>query len=276
MNIGGKNPMGGNDFAKRFNLPYDEKKAFEKFRNRVALMLKKEIGYELEHSNDIRNAYLIVLGAKDYEYWNLIERFIEKIEDLVTLLENLEALLGTLQATNHEGWFKQAFEIIELAITVPPCIPIRMVRTEDEVIFYPKGAPLLDKLLIEDVLGGLSKYPNANIAFNNALKKYELKSEEEYRNLLDDLRVALEQILKSILQNNNQLEKQKRELSKWLEKKNINEQTRINICLLLVQNYTFLQDSEVKHNIGKFKSEEIEYIVYQTGLFLRFLIEIDK
>jgi tetratricopeptide (TPR) repeat protein len=268
--------MGGKDFAERFNLRIDEKTEFIKLRNRIAVLFRKGIVYELNHANDFLSVFTVFLGAEDYENWDFVGRFIEDTADLNDLLEHIEALFAALRVTKHDGLLKQAYDLVETAFALSRHIQRQMVKTKDEIIFYPKGAPLLDELLIEDVLNGLIKYPDANKAFNDAIRKYKENNPENNRNLLDDLRVSLEQILRNILKNKTMLEKQTPALTKWLEAKNINEQTIKNVCSLHIISYTNLQNEAVKHKIGIFTPPEIEYLIYQTGLFLRFLIELDK
>ena len=77
----------------------------------------------------------------------------------------------------------------------------------DDYLVSPKGARLLDEKVVNDVLDWLRKYPKVYDNFKSALEKYQNKVYQ--RNLIDDLRLALELLLKIILRNKKRLEKNK-------------------------------------------------------------------
>lgn len=64
----------------------------------------------------------------------------------------------------------------------------------------------INETLIEETRHWLDGYPEALQLYNGALTKYE--SQVFHRNLLDDLRLALEKLLRAIFVNDKSLEKQ--------------------------------------------------------------------
>jgi len=89
----------------------------------------------------------------------------------------------------------------------------------DDYLVSPKGARLLDEKVVNDVLDWLRKYPKVYDNFKSTFKKYQNKVYQ--RNLINDLRLALELLLKIILRNKKGLEKQKSAIGKYLEEKDV-------------------------------------------------------
>ncbi len=90
--------------------------------------------------------------------------------------------------------------------------------------------------------------------------------------MLDNLRFALEQLLKNILSNRKSLENQKTYLLPWLRKKGLHTQV-VNLYEKLLKTYQDYQNNAVKHN-EDFSLDEVEYMIYLTGNFMRLLIQL--
>lgn len=117
----------------------------------------------------------------------------------------------------------------------------------------------------------LSSHPDALKLYNSALQKY--KSGKYERNLLDDLRLSLEYLVKDILKNSKSLEKQN-DLGKYLKVKGVPPALR-NTFTTLVTYYTKYQNDHVKHN-HNVNIEDIELIKEQTESFIKHLIKLDN
>ena len=150
-------------------------------------------------------------------------------------------------------------------------LEIKAIYLNGYLEFYPKGVNSLDEKLIEDNLMWLSNYPNTHKPFKDALNFYKKRKYD--RNLLDNLRVSMEQLLKTIMKNDKPIEKQKEDLGNYLKDKKITKEIR-NLYSGLLGHFTKYQNNNVKHN-EKYNSEEIEFMIYLTGTFIRFLIQLE-
>ena len=106
--------------------------------------------------------------------------------------------------------------------------------------------------------------------FKNALEKYLNKKYE--RNLIDDLRLSLELLLKEILKKDRVSLKKKEDqklILKELKNKGYREDVRNMIRQLLIY-YESYQNEYVKHN-DKVNPLEIEFMIYLTRCFIRLL-----
>ncbi len=91
------------------------------------------------------------------------------------------------------------------------------------------------------------------------------------RNVLDDMRLSLELLLKVLLHNDKSLENQIPELGAFLKAKGIQTEIR-NMYVTLLKYYLQYQNNHVKHN-DEINPNEMEYIIDLTSLFMKFLLK---
>lgn len=105
------------------------------------------------------------------------------------------------------------------------------------------------------------------------------KDQTKYRNALDNLRLALEQLLRSVLSNRKALEKQKEILLPWLRRRGVHP-SLISMYADLLAKFADYQNEVVKHpghgkqDASTWTAEEMEFLVYLTGAFMRFVIQV--
>ncbi len=127
----------------------------------------------------------------------------------------------------------------------------------------------VNEALIEETKHWLSEHPESLRLYESALSKYEMESFQ--RNLLDDLRLSLEILLKSILDNDKSLENQQASIGVFLEKRGTSKELR-NMFLKVIDYYTKFHNSYVKHN-DSVPENELEIIMEMTSSFMKFLIK---
>jgi hypothetical protein len=153
---------------------------------------------------------------------------------------------------------------------------VRLVSRKGTAILLPMGARLLDEAAIDDNLAWLEQYPDAAKAFQEALRLYSRKDPNNFRNLLDNLRVSVEQILKAVLKNRKTLENQKDEFLRWLSAHDAHSQIGNIYHDLLFGRFAQYQNDAVKHNEDKYTTAEIEFMLYLTGTLLRFIQRVSE
>jgi len=150
--------------------------------------------------------------------------------------------------------------------------------------------PNLNSNLLKDNLIQLRDYPDSAELYQAALNK--LNENKNERNILDDLRLSLEillkkllcndkslenqindiglYVLKKLLCNDKSLENQINDIGLYVKDKGVSLEVRNMFTTLLVY-YTKYQNNYVKHN-DLVKRDEIDLIVNLTGAFISFLI----
>ena len=139
-------------------------------------------------------------------------------------------------------------------------------------IIIPKGADELDKALVFSVAVWLNKYPVAQKSFTQALQQYY--DNDPPRDIADNLRKSFEDFLKEFFGNKKNLDKNINVVGTYLKDNGINEEIR---CMFttLISHYKTLNDKTAKHHDDTNKNS-IEFLLYQTGVFMRCLIIINE
>lgn len=128
----------------------------------------------------------------------------------------------------------------------------------------------VNETLVEETKHWLEDYPESLSLYSQALDKYEHGAFQ--RNLLDDLRLSLETLLKGIFQNGKSLENQIQFVGSHI-KSNGGSSELVNMFLKLLDYYAKYNNSYVKHNDAVIE-EEIEFILEITSSFMRHLVRL--
>lgn len=283
-------------FYRRWNIPLDREKEFEKFKNRLLtaidisvgqyillrLSISKKFALQIGHRQPVRSVTGMKLvhqqlaGTKDFFGKSFVEtdvyRGIESAPDEQALIFSLQCLFWLLEESKCARLDKLVQAVRE-ATDASPLANIKVAKRGHRVTLYPGGARLLDKTIVNDTLSWLSNHPAAAKHFENALEICLKKDAARYRNLLDELRSALEKLVRSILRNRKSLENQKKVLLQWMDKHGAHVQVR-NLYSSLLSYFTQYQNDAVKHGEG-WAVSEVEYMIYLTGSFMRFLLQLN-
>jgi hypothetical protein len=128
----------------------------------------------------------------------------------------------------------------------------------------------LDQSLVDEAKHYLQSHPRAHTAFSAALTKYDHGA--FHRNLLDDLRLALEQLLRDVLKNNRSLENQIAEFGSFVKSRGGSPEFR-NMFQKLLKYYTDYQNSYVKHDDAVVE-HEVEFIFEITASFMKQVVRL--
>jgi hypothetical protein len=128
----------------------------------------------------------------------------------------------------------------------------------------------LDAALVERTQHFLGPFPDALHLFEQAIQKHANKL--FLRNLLDDLRLALELLLKGLLKRPKSLENQIPELGAFIKTRGGSSELA-NMFVKLVNYYTSYQNSYVKHD-DEVIEEEVEFIFELTASFMKHLVRL--
>lgn len=128
----------------------------------------------------------------------------------------------------------------------------------------------VSKELVEETRHWLSSFPHAAALYDDALEKYRAGVFE--RNVLDDLRLALETLLRGVLGNAKSLENQIGPLGEYVKGKGGSPEFS-NMFVKLVEYFTKYQNRYVKHNDGVIE-DEVEFIIEITSSFMKHSVKL--
>lgn len=182
------------------------------------------------------------------------------------------ALYENLRCFKAEQQFKIIFSLCEE----------KTQENRDEVVKlksklitkYPEFAVegIQESPIIVETKHWLESYEESYKLYQSALIKYGNKTFE--RNLLDDIRLSLELLLKSILNNDKSLEKQTADLGAYLKAKTTSAELR-NMMTTLLTYYSQYQNSYVKHN-DSVNEVEMDFVVEITSIVMKLLIKLES
>ncbi|NFI03468.1 hypothetical protein FC959_03460 [Clostridium botulinum] len=169
---------------------------------------------------------------------------------------------------------EQKFQIIKELCALPKLCNVDEVKNLKEKLFIRYGHLAKDKIsqteLVVKTQHWLGDYGNALKEYNLALDKFEKCIYQ--RNILDDVRLSFELLVKSLLNNEKSLENQVADLGGKLKNTKVSNELR-NMVIQVINYYTKYQNNYVKHD-DKVNENEIEYVIEQTSIIMKFLIKM--
>ena len=124
--------------------------------------------------------------------------------------------------------------------------------------------------VVDDTRHWLESFPEVQQLYTQALEKYRGGVFE--RNVLDDLRLALELLLRGVLGNDKSLDNQIPLLGGYLKNRGGSTEFR-NMFMTLVRYYSNYQNEHVKHNDAVIE-DEIEFVIEITSSFMKHLVRM--
>lgn len=247
---------------------------FIRFRTRMIEVSRQIWSDYFVKSDHAKQTFAIISGTglvpqPGFDYSGLLKS-LNAAKTVFDVAETMQFLLWTMEAELDHG-LDGLCRRLQAALEVSPGIMIRVARHGKTATLYPMGAKLLDEAVVEGNLAWLGKYPEVLKPFEEALKFYMAKDPNQYRNMLDNLRFAVEQMLRAVLNNQKSLENQKTEFLSWLKKHDAHVHIGNMYHELLFDHFAKYQNDAVKHQEDKYTSAEVEFMLYATGTFLRFM-----
>lgn len=260
-------------FAARWNIPVEEEE-FRRFTHRFAHLLANSTK-EYIASRSLEERYCFLLGEPDeYDRWGSIaSNALWGSSDLAQFVLVLQRILWIIEDYDDPPLDDLVVSLRE-AIRISQSIGIRVARRGNRVTLYPAGAKLLDEKIVNENLVWLEGHPQVAKTFEEALKIYQSGDAAKYRNLLDNLRHSVEQLLKAVLKNQKPIEKQRDLLLPWLRSQGVHQQV-VNMYCDLLDRFALYQNDAVKHN-EKWVPAEVEFMIYLTGTFMRLLLQLEN
>lgn len=149
------------DFYKRWNIDLNEEERWHSFRNRVLNSYMK-IGRTISYSSEMEDEFFELIGihnrpANTFDF-NVLENGLSK-SPTYNYLFDVNDIKGFMMGIQAVFWLKELTKVqkgdfligIQEAVSITG-VPLGIKQTESEIIFYPEGAKLLDKKLINDNL----------------------------------------------------------------------------------------------------------------------------
>lgn len=266
-----------NNFYERFNIPIDLSGAQRHFMNRIKNIIHLIID-EMHHSflplpfllEPKKTRLLVFIANRVGKKFHSVEYFERSIDHEENFLEHLH-LVEALYVYIDEDRKSELAGLTEDAVS-ESAFDLGIVWRNGR--FYRKGAPLLDKKLINESLGMLrdKKYENVIDAFEKGLDHF-IHSQNEPERLIDaitDVYEALEALAKVICGNNKDLSANRDLLIKEIDVPEFYRRTLKEYVTYACKFRHALKEGKKR----KIPSErEVETFIYLSGIYIRLALQ---
>jgi hypothetical protein len=263
------------DYREKLGIGFDDEGKYKMLSNMMQNYVDNCLGEgydEMSHLN-----YCQMVGEAYYDHYRpyqLLRQSLERCRSTAELISKFiavhniyrAALSGyhTVSKSDILNYLKDALDKLNIGYEI--------IRDQDGVFVFPKGAEELDSALVSEPLEWLKAYPNTHKTYVIALKQY---SESIYiRDVADNLRKALESFLQEYLGNTKNLETNKNEICKKLGEKGVDPGV-VGLFQPLINSYKNINDRIAKHN-DAVDDKLLEFLLYQTGVLIRMVLSVDK
>jgi len=184
------------------------------------------------------------------------------------LRENLQAFPPHLQFELIRALCEHP-QVIERNPEAARKLKIQLLTRYGHLAREPVSADVSQEL-VKATRHWLGSFPEAAALYDQALEKYRAGVFE--RNVLDDLRLALEVLLRGVLGNTKSLENQIAPLGEYVKDKGGSPEFG-NMFVKLVEYFTKYQNRYVKHNDAVIE-DEVEFIIEITSSFMKHAVRL--
>lgn len=280
------------DYRKRLGIGFSDEAKKKLFITRVNVWISNchNIPYsdkdEYKFSYEIGHVFLYQSGK--YSDFGTTSNYYDFQEDksnlrrvehyLLSHSDSIEDLLSCLVVlyNKYDGLKVYKYQIYDDIIKIlEDCdIAYEIINDEDGTFIFPKGAPELDSALINEPLQWLNEYPNSQRAFIKALKGYSNENMENASEVADLFRKALETFFQEFFNNNKSLEHMKSDYGSYMNNMKVPPEL-YNSFEKLLGLYAKFMNEYAKHH-DRVCHSWLEFIMYQTGNLIRFMITLKK
>ncbi len=265
-------------FNKRWSITSQDsyEEAFGKFKTRILNIFQ---GIDRHVTDESIAAFCQYFGIKEVWHtqtygdhsWstNIWDRLNQEgnEKEFYRLIELILSLgIQTTMGYHREETYSKRLLVRDVAEAVNLSdVNVATTISNGEVILYPEGEKELDEELVNSPLTFLNKESAEH--FVQALQFYQAK---KHVKSAESVRRALEEFLRHKLKNSKGLDANISDLQKQLKSDSRDPQVR-NI---LFQVFTYLDqffNENSKHNDGDIDDSENEFLIYQTGLLMRYV-----
>ena len=258
------------DYREKLGLGFNDAEKTQMLKNRIHQLCNflDEIHYN-QNDNDPERYFLMVSETSYKASFSDIYGSIKRentgagvISKAVALINSMKK--GSVYAIESLKFIEDSLEDLN--------IPYELLKDEDGVFIFPKGAIELDEKLVSEPLQWLLDYPRSKAAFEKALKAYAEVNEGNASDVADLCRKSLEIFFKEFFNSTKGLESLKADYGRYLKDCGVPSSLASDFQYLL-QQYSKFNNDNAKHNDST-PIVVVEYILYSTGNIMRLLLQL--
>lgn len=222
--------------------------------------------------DDVCREFFCYVGKRNtgiYYSWHEVRDIIVKEKDVSGLISYTIAFSNVAKKLDDELLGNYVLQRLK-AFLDDLKLDYEIMSDDDGCFIFPKGARELDDGNVNIPFEWLKKYPLSRKSMENALRAYsnmELPSQ-----VADLFRKSLETFAQEFFGKSASLENLKTDFGQYLKGKDVPKELANNFEVTL-QLYTNYMNNYAKHH-DKTERRFLEFIMYQTGNIIRFIISL--
>jgi len=251
---------------------------FMRFREAVINALDASCGHGRHYGPDLERYFAIVHGS---EQGVAIREVLHQTKTRQEIALALDHLLESAAQIPNDFYaitkrLDAVVDAIKTAIRHHPGIGLRLVVVGETCELHPAGAAELDDSVVDRTMEWLGRYPSVQ---EHARRSLRALAEDDFFESLNSTRLAIETLVRAVLQNNKSLENQidgDAPFLKWLRDRGAKQQT-VNMAQRVMLSFCDLQNAWVKHppaSGAPFGRPEAEYASYIVFSLMRLISQL--
>lgn len=264
------------DYRKALGVSFSDADKSKMFASKIIVLLDEISAARFQNDNEdcVCRRYFSDIGEINpgqYYSWYRVKENITSNTDLPGLISYTIAFSNAAKKEQMEKLGDYILRKTEVFLNELR-LEYELLQDTDGCFIFPKGAKELDEANVSIPYEWLREYPLAREAMGNALKSYS--NMEAPSQVADLFRKALETFAQEFFGKSSNLENLKVDFGKYLKGKGVPKELSGNFETL-IQMYTNYMNSYAKHH-DRTEREFLEFIMYQTGNIIRFVISLGK
>ena len=263
------------DYREQMGIGFDDSQKANMFRNKITALLTTVSSHLTKH--DFTPYYVTVGEAPpwcNYADFKWVIASITEDSDMRIILSKIVAFINSGENYIFDPDMRELICNCVLGYLTSTKIDYDLVKDDDGIFIFPRGAKELDDALVSQPLTWLSAYPQAHIAFVKALKAYSEATPDTASEIADKFRKALETFFQEFFGGGRSLEKYVSDhtYEQYLDNCGVPSDMRDEFKNT-INAYTKFINNNAKHH-DKTELKVLEYLMYQTGNIIRLLITL--
>lgn len=263
------------DYREQLGIGFDDSQKANMFKNKITALLTTVSSHLTKH--DFTPYYVTVGEAPpwcNYADFKWVIASITEDSDMRIILSKIVAFINSGENYIFDPDMGELICNCVLGYLTSTKIDYDLVKDDDGIFIFPRGAKELDDALVSQPLTWLSAYPQAHIAFVKALKAYSEATPDTASEIADKFRKALETFFQEFFGGGRSLEKYVSDhtYEQYLDNCGVPSDMRDEFKNT-INAYTKFINNNAKHH-DKTELKVLEYLMYQTGNIIRLLITL--
>lgn len=256
---------------RRWGVTVSDTALFTQFKARFSVIYRAAIRAS-EFDADVIKRLLFLIRGDGLFNASLREPF-DSAPNMEEFVIRLQQVFWVLEDYPEDA--VRVYRVLKEALDLSPGVDLEIVRRGNKYTLYAAGAKELDAALVDQPLEWLDRYPVVAELFEESLRIILSREASRYKHAVDNLRKAVEELLKILFDNKKSIEKQKPALLTWLASHGVHKES-VNMYADWLSRFALFQNDAVKHGSWNWTAEELEYVVYQTGVFIRLMLRLEQ